>query len=885
AGSCAGSTIVTRTWTATDACGNSVSHVQTITVEDTTAPSFVEALPANVTVSCDAVPAAVTLTATDSCGTATVTFTESEVVGSCAGSTIITRTWTATDACGNSVSHVQTITVEDTTAPSFVETLPVNVTVSCDAVPAAVTLTATDNCSEASVVYSESANTICVGSSVITRTWTASDLCGNTLVHTQIVTVQDNTPPTFTAPADIILVANENCTANTDPSITGNVTNIQDNCDPNPTATYTDSDCIGNSNGGSLNAGNGNYFYFNVSGFDTLSASDIQKIALSFETNQGKGRAEFTLVAPSGQAVILVGPYCTGGFCDDPSPNIKELYLPVFYPNSSGYTQWDNNNFVPNGVSQNFTPNGALTSPNATMINGLTSYVSSFEQFTGPMNGTWFIYSRKQASVNGNIDFNSVCLTPAVGECASNQLIIRHWTVSDSCGNSVEFDQTIQIIDSTPPVFVGDLPQDITVQCDAIPAAATLTATDNCGNVEVVYTESVEAGQCLGSSVITRTWTATDTCGNSVSHVQTITVEDTAAPVFVGDLPQDITVECDAIPEVAILTATDNCGDVEITFAESVATGQCLGSSVITRTWTATDSCGNTTSHVQVITSEDTTAPVFVGDLPQDITVECDAIPAAVTLTAVDNCGSVNVVYYQTILPGDCPQSYSIIRLWSATDSCGNTAIKKQIITVVDTIAPVFVEELPQDITVECNNIPSAVVLTATDNCSIPTVTFSEVTSAGNCSGSSVITRTWTATDSCGNVTTHIQVVTVEDTTAPVFVGDLPQDITVECDAIPAVAIVSATNSCSDVTLTFNETIIEGSCLGSYNIIRTWTATDDCGNSISHSQTITVEDTTAPVFVGDLPQNATVQCDAIPAAVTLTATDNCGDATVTFNES
>ncbi|WP_444542647.1 HYR-like domain-containing protein, partial [Flavobacterium orientale] len=143
-GSCP--TVISRTYKAYDDCQNVGTAQQTITVEDTTAPSFVETLPANVTVSCGSVPAAVTLTATDSCGTATVTFTESEVAGSCAGSTIITRTWTATDACGNSVSHVQTITVEDTTAPSFVEALPANVTVSCGSVPAAVTLTATDSC-------------------------------------------------------------------------------------------------------------------------------------------------------------------------------------------------------------------------------------------------------------------------------------------------------------------------------------------------------------------------------------------------------------------------------------------------------------------------------------------------------------------------------------------------------------------------------------------------------------------------------------------------------------------------------------------------------------------------------------------------------------------
>ena len=53
----------------------------------------------------------------------------------------ITRTWTVSDCAGNSTSHVQVVTVEDNTAPTFVETLPdTTITVECDNVPAADTL-------------------------------------------------------------------------------------------------------------------------------------------------------------------------------------------------------------------------------------------------------------------------------------------------------------------------------------------------------------------------------------------------------------------------------------------------------------------------------------------------------------------------------------------------------------------------------------------------------------------------------------------------------------------------------------------------------------------------------------------------------------------------
>ncbi|MBF6640195.1 hypothetical protein IVB69_01755, partial [Flavobacterium sp. J49] len=58
---------VTRTWTATDACGNASTATQTITVTDTTAPVF-EALPAPSTISCPATPEFAQATATDACG-------------------------------------------------------------------------------------------------------------------------------------------------------------------------------------------------------------------------------------------------------------------------------------------------------------------------------------------------------------------------------------------------------------------------------------------------------------------------------------------------------------------------------------------------------------------------------------------------------------------------------------------------------------------------------------------------------------------------------------------------------------------------------------------------------------------------------------------------
>ncbi len=184
--------MLTRTWTATDLCGLTTTHTQKVSVQDTTAPTFVEeVLPADITAECNNIPEAATLTATDNCGTATVSYKEvkSNVSESCPNNYTLTRTWTATDLCGLTTVHTQKVSVQDTTAPTFVEeVLPADVTAECNNIPEAATLTATDNCGTATVSYKEVKSNVsesCPNNYTLTRTWTATDLCGLTTTHTQ----------------------------------------------------------------------------------------------------------------------------------------------------------------------------------------------------------------------------------------------------------------------------------------------------------------------------------------------------------------------------------------------------------------------------------------------------------------------------------------------------------------------------------------------------------------------------------------------------------------------------------------------------------------------------------------------------------------------------
>ncbi len=326
-------------------------------------------------------------------------------------------------------------------------------------------------------------------------------------------------------------------------------------------------------------------------------------------------------------------------------------------------------------------------------------------------------------------------------------------------------------------------------------------------------------------------------------------VEDQTAPILAG-VPADVTVECDAIPGPASPTATDNCDtDVEITYVETrIDGGLCPDGYSLQRVWTATDDCGNQDMQTQLISVEDQTAPILAG-VPADVTVECDAIPGPASPTATDNCDTdVEITYVETRIDGGlCPDGYSLQRVWTATDNCGNQDMQTQLISVEDQTAPILAG-VPADVTVECDAVPSPASPTATDNCDTDVeITYVETRiDGGLCPDGYSLQRVWTATDDCGNQDMQTQLISVEDQTAPILAG-VPADVTVECDAIPSPASPTATDNCdTDVEITYVETRIDGGlCPDGYSLQRVWTATDDCGNQDMQTQLISVEDQTA----------------------------------------
>ena len=361
------------------------------------------------------------------------------------------------------------------------------------------------------------------------------------------------------------------------------------------------------------------------------------------------------------------------------------------------------------------------------------------------------------------------------------------------------------------------------------------------------------------------------------------------APRLSGDLPT-IFVEAtsrDGAPAAypATLPVVGDVGAVSLTFTPGPGTVLPLGTSRVSVF--AIDQGGNYATFTVTVVVRDTTPPVITAP---NLTVEGNARGGAFvtyTATATDAVGPVTLTF--SIPPGSLfPVGTTTVTV-TATDGAGNSSKKTFTVRVRDTTPPV-ITSVSQNLVVEATGPSGATVFfnaaAAFDVVGPVTITYSRA--SGSTFGFGTTTVTVTATDGAGNTARATFTVTVRDTTPPVITSISP-NLTVEATSSSGAAVkyiaATAFDAVGPVTITYSKA--SGSTFKLGTTVVTVTARDGHGNVSTLTFTITIVDTTPPVFTfvsPDIAVSATSAGGAVVRYAAAKATDAVGPVTITYSK-
>lgn len=583
------------------------------------------------------------------------------------------------------------------------------------------------------------------------------------------------------------------------------------------------------------------------------------------------------------------------------------------------------------GVWYRIVGNGNIIT--ATTCNAGTDFDTKLRVFTGSPSSL--------SCVTGNDDFSGCTTGPGIAgfkslvswcSVAGQDYYVLVHGFSTAEGNFT-LETSCSAVAPTLTCATGPLTNNLDANCQFVVADYTslTTATDDCGTP--VVTQSPAAGSVLtGAGTYTINFVATDGGGSTATCSIDLVLTDVTAPVASC---QNYTAHLDVNGSFTLSAgdinngSSDACGIASATIPATSYGCSDVGQSYLV-TLTVTDVNGNSSACTATVNVVDDIAPVIT--CPANITVtapqgQCNTT-VSYEVTASDACGATVAVN---------PASGSVFGLGNttvnavATDPSGNTSTCSFNVHVNgDGIITLW--GVPCDRTVNCNNVPAAPAIVA-----CPTNNGGGGSGSGSGSGSGH--HGWGSGSGsghhgsgsgsghgCGNQQCNYGNNNGGYGSNQVYNG-YNGYVSNECGSgsgsgsgsghhgsgsgsgsghhgwgngsghgcgnnntcnvycVNNSCGVYATSLCGPCpTVTYSEVIVPGGGGGCYTIIRTWTATDTYGNSVSQSQTITVEDNVRPNL--GCPNNITV---CVPmnnntgrvVNFNVTATDNCGTPTVT----
>lgn len=167
-------------------------------------------LPQDLTLSCaKEVPTAVMPTTTGGCASVSYRMEEKKTAVLCDNRFTLLRIFTATDGC-TTLTHTQTIKVADNIPPTFVGTLPQDITIEeGEPIPLQKSISAEDTCAGAPTVKRSMREELNEEGKLvkIIYQWIARDVCGNEAAHTQTISITPKkvVPPASNDTAEVVI--------------------------------------------------------------------------------------------------------------------------------------------------------------------------------------------------------------------------------------------------------------------------------------------------------------------------------------------------------------------------------------------------------------------------------------------------------------------------------------------------------------------------------------------------------------------------------------------------------------------------------------------------------------------------------------------------------
>ena len=937
-------TIYFYQFVATDDCGNQTFGTDSFTVEDNVAP--VITAPADLQLVCgDDIGSAVIawlsdFTVVESCQTYQVTNDFDGIVPStCGGSELVT--WTVTDGCGATSSASATIVVADDNTPPIIDFCPADITLTtefgqCDAVLNHATPTASDCNQSVTIVKTGGPDigTMINAGETVTIEFTATDLCGNASICEFNVTVLDEQLPTIACPSNDIIQCNDpgTCAWLSDADVSP--ANVGDNCGDTfvsyelsgATVASGDIDAAGELfNGGittvvytisDINGNNAVSCTFDVQVNDcedpTLTCTDVRDV------NCGEDDLTAWMAGIQNSAL-------------DNCSDVIEFNALLLTDISSCNNTFDRSYLftVTDEAGNASTCSARYSTVDTTAPVIVDEAMDLILECDGSNNQSiqliaW-LNSNGGATVtdvcSGDITWSNNFTGNTTSLCGSTSEINVTFTATDDCGNFVDTDAVFRIQDTTPPVI--SVPGDLVIECNDNLNNFLISiwinnavATDNCQAVVNVTSDfpGVITETCGETATHLVTFTATDNCNNVSSATSQIIIEDTVEP-NIDRQAMDLVLECADDFTADIDTwmmsqggalASDDCSDEPLMWTTSMVESNltCGTSGETVYVFTVTDNCGNTNTTIASVIVNDTTAPTLIA--PADVVEECGTVSISLsdwimTATASDACGDVTIDTLFWNRQDGCGETYTERYLFTATDACGNSSTAFAEYAIVDTQSPEIV--CPSDLILECGDPDNSIAIlawldsvTGTDVSGCSEVVFDSTVPDAlpelDCSGTISMPITFTATDACGNTSTCVADIFVNDTTAPEFVN-CPADFTVNvdvdlCGSNPLFSTPVADDACSvEVTQTVGPA--SGQTFDVGETLITYEAIDACGNTAECIFTVTVIDSDVPTIL--CPSNR-VSVETDPGLCTWVSDgivdpsvsfENCPDQVIVYN--